>query len=408
MGALFSWRWANGFMCPMCEHAGYWRLQSCARYQCRGCRHHVSPTAGAILASTKLPRRTWFLAMFRMTHTKNGISALELSRQLGVTYNTAWSVKHSLTQVMKDRDDPPPLRGWVHLYDAYWGGERRRGRCGRGSPSKTPLVAAVQLNRQGPPVWTRVSHVGAFQSEEITAWAKCHVEPDTLVFSDAWGCFSAAQRAGCFHQPFVTGCGPSSAQHPALSWVNTIPGNIERSLHSSYHYVSSKRLPRYLPEFSYRLNRRFSLRGMFPRLAYVTLRTPPIPNRFLKWLRIMRIQDSSEIVSHARRATFVLMIVCIVAVVASYIRDTDRLERAVSELDLSLNLIDHIHKNSPNRGPYPLDQVIMGLADSDSGSVSHYQLTLKPKANDPNRFGTDNCELTSTKPDGFSQQETGG
>ena len=28
--------------------------------------------------------------------------------------------------------------------------------------------------------------------------------------------------------------------------------------------------------------RRFSLREMFPRLAYVALRTPPMPNRVLK------------------------------------------------------------------------------------------------------------------------------
>ena len=35
-------------------------------------------------------------------------------------------------------------------------------------------------------------------------------------------------------------------------------------------------------EFSYRFNRRFSLREMFPRLAYVALRTPPMPYRLLQ------------------------------------------------------------------------------------------------------------------------------
>ena len=46
--------------------------------------------------------------MYLMTRTKNGISALELSRQLGVSYNTASSVKHKLMQVMKERDDTRP------------------------------------------------------------------------------------------------------------------------------------------------------------------------------------------------------------------------------------------------------------------------------------------------------------
>ena len=94
--ALFRWRWPNGFVCPRCEHNGYWCHQSRALSQCRSCRHQVSLTADTILASTKLPLRTWFLAMYLMTQTKDGISALELSRQLSVSYNTAWKVKHKL------------------------------------------------------------------------------------------------------------------------------------------------------------------------------------------------------------------------------------------------------------------------------------------------------------------------
>ena len=219
MDALFRWRWPNGFVCPRCDHTGYGHVQSRALYQCHGCRYQVSLTAGTILVSTKLALHTWFMAMYLMTQTKNGISALELSRQLGVSYNTAWSLEHKLMQVMKERDDTRPLGGSVQLDDAYWGGERRGGKRGRGAPGKTPFVAAVELNPKGRPVRMRLSRVGAFQSDEIAAWAKCCLEPGTVVFCDALGCFSAVQRASCFHQPFATGGGPASAKHPALSWV---------------------------------------------------------------------------------------------------------------------------------------------------------------------------------------------
>ena len=63
---------AERFVCPRCEHTGHLRHQSRALYQCRRCRHQVSLTAGTILASTKLPLRIWFLAMYLMTQTKNG------------------------------------------------------------------------------------------------------------------------------------------------------------------------------------------------------------------------------------------------------------------------------------------------------------------------------------------------
>ena len=168
------------------------------------------------------------------------------------------------------------------LQTCPWYRERPGGKRGRGAPGKTPFVPAVEFNPKGRPVRMRLSRVGAFQSDEIAAWAKCCLEPGTVVFCDALGYFTAVQRAGCFHQPFATGGGPASAKHPALSWVNTLLGNLKRSMHGSYHHVSSKHLPRYLAEFSYRFNRRFSLREMFPRLAYVALRTPPMPNRVLK------------------------------------------------------------------------------------------------------------------------------
>ena len=77
--------------------------------------------------------------MYLITQTKNGISALELSRQLGVSYNTAGSVKHKLMQVMKERDGTRPLGGWVQLDGAYWGGERHGGKRGRGTPGKTAV-----------------------------------------------------------------------------------------------------------------------------------------------------------------------------------------------------------------------------------------------------------------------------
>ena len=76
------------------------------------------------------------------------------------------------------------------------------------------------------------------------------------------------QCSGCRYQVSVT--------------AGTILGNIKRSFHGTYHHLSSKHLPRYLAEFSYRFSRRFSLREMFPRLAFVALRTPPMPYRVLK------------------------------------------------------------------------------------------------------------------------------
>ena len=66
---------------------------------------------GTIFQATKLPLRTWFLAMHLLTQAKNDVSALELRRQLGVSYRSAWLIKHKIMQVMAMREDDRVLGG---------------------------------------------------------------------------------------------------------------------------------------------------------------------------------------------------------------------------------------------------------------------------------------------------------
>ena len=69
-----------------------------------------------------MPLSIWFLAIYLMTQEKNGVSALELSRELGISYNATWRLKHKLMQAMKEQDDEAPLSGIIQLDDAYWHG----------------------------------------------------------------------------------------------------------------------------------------------------------------------------------------------------------------------------------------------------------------------------------------------
>ena len=279
--ALFEWRWPSGFVCPECGHAYHCVLKTNKLYQCYHCHHQTSLISGTIFADTKLPLTTWFLAIFLVTQTKNGISALELKRQLGVSYCTAWSVKHKLMQVMKERDDSQPLGGIIQMDDSYWGGERHGGKRGRGASHKIPFVAAVATSEEHHPIAMRFSQLKGFTKAEIALWSQRHLEPSCTVISDGLACFAAVTEAGCKHIPIVTGGGPGSVKHEEFTWVNTMIGNVKKALNGTYHKVGDKHLPRYLAEFCYRFNRRFNLRDMFPRLAYVAVRTSPMPLRLL-------------------------------------------------------------------------------------------------------------------------------
>jgi hypothetical protein len=238
--------------------------------------------SGTIFAATKLPLRIWFLGIYLVTQPKNGISALELMRQLGITYNAAWRMKHKLMQVMKERDDSKPLVGNIQLDDAYWGGEPQGGKRGRGAPGKSPFIAAVATNEQGHPTAMRLTRINGFRKETIAQWAQKHLDASCVVVTDGLNCFPGVKEAGCKHKTIVTGGGPTSVNQEAFTWINTMIGNVKNSIHGSYHAINERHLPRYLAEFCYRFNRRYKLEDMIPRLGYVAVRTPPMPNRLLK------------------------------------------------------------------------------------------------------------------------------
>ena len=132
------------------------------------------------------------LAIYLVTQSQDGISLLNLARTIGFSAKPALRLKHKLQQVMKNRDDQRLLRGLLLIDDAYWGGRKRDGNRRRGASGKNPLVAALSLTCKGRPLYLKVSHLGGFTREEITAWTARVNESGSHVVSDGLNCFPAA------------------------------------------------------------------------------------------------------------------------------------------------------------------------------------------------------------------------
>jgi hypothetical protein len=117
------------------------------------------------------------------------------------------------------------------------------------------------------------------QSDKLVSTA---LKPGANIVSDGLACFAAVTQAGCLHSSIKTGSGKQAARTPAFKWINTALGNIKAALVGTYQAVREKHVPRYLAEFEDRFNRRYNLETMIPRLAFVALRTAPMPYRLLK------------------------------------------------------------------------------------------------------------------------------
>ncbi|MDH5297639.1 MAG: IS1595 family transposase [Desulfobulbaceae bacterium] len=280
--ALFRMRWPTGFICPTCGSTRYCEISTRKVFQCTCCRSQTSVTSGTIFEDTKLGLHCWFLGIYLITQSKDGMSSLNLGRSLGISANAALRMKHKVQHVMKEREEKKSLQGRIQIDDAYLGGKSRGGKRGRGASGKTPFVAAVAITEEGTPLAMKFNAVAGFSKDEISEWARKHIKPGSVITSDGLSCFPGVAEAGCVHNQIVTGGGPGSVDIPDFKWVNTMIGNVKNAIRGTYHAVSEKHIPRYLAEFCYRFNRRFKLGEMIERFLWVAARTVPMPQRLLK------------------------------------------------------------------------------------------------------------------------------
>ena len=288
--ALQAARWPNGFVCPSCGGAARTSfVRGGLRYwQCGACAHQCSLISGTVFEASKLGLSRWFLAMQLLTQSKNNVSALELMRQIGVSYRTAWLIKHKIMEAMRVREDCRELSGRVEIDDAYLGGELSGGTAGRGSENKVPFVAAVQTTPAGHPLVACLRQQ-PHTTEEVAVFAAQHIAPSATVVSDGLWCFRGTQIVGAEHERVVTGGGKACVKLPQFKAINTLLGNLKTAIGGTYHAFNFvKYAHRYLAEFQYRFNRRFNMRTIFSRLLTALVAAPASTESRLRLAEVSR------------------------------------------------------------------------------------------------------------------------
>lgn len=282
--ALIAMRWPDGFVCPKCGGTKHSYTAIRRIFQCSACRAQTSARAGTIFHKSTTPLTKWFLGMHLITSAKNDIASLELARQLGVKWDTAWLIKQKLMEVMRQRNSIYRLGGDVQIDDAYLGGEKpaKPGKTGRSAEGKIPFVIAVET-RDGKPIHIQLRRLPDFTQKALADYAAANLQPGTWVISDGLSCFPGVIEAGMRHLPVVTGNGRPT--HPFFTWVNIGLGNIKSAIVGTCRSFDSQHADRYLASYEWRFNRRFDLTKNIERLARVALATAPRSYRSIAAVR---------------------------------------------------------------------------------------------------------------------------
>ena len=270
---LAQLRWPGGFVCAGCGGRQAWRLNSRPRvYECAACHRQESVTAGTVFHRTRTELPKWFLAAYLMGRDKRGISAKFLQRELGVAYQTAWTMAHKLRHGLSE-DPARPLHGFLEADETFIGGRgdpNSRGRSTK-NPNKSLVVAAVEKvpapkDKKGHAVKrqhgffagnVRIAVLPAANGAELGAFVKANVAAGSRLLTDGFAGYASQQAdlgEHLKHTPIVQDQGANAGEFFPI--IHTLFSNIKAWLAGTHHGVSAKHLPRYLREWSYRFNRR--------------------------------------------------------------------------------------------------------------------------------------------------------
>jgi transposase-like protein len=269
LAALIEARRSVGMPCPRCGNPKsyiYGRRVGCTR-----CGRRWSVTAGTVMANTKLALTVWFRAMHLMTSTKQGISAVELGRRLGVSYPTGWYLHKRLCRAMTERGERyqpggPPTDGGepavVEADDVYLGGERNQG---QGTGGKTRVIAACERRADGAMGQVAMKVVPSFTASNVAAFRDACIAPGAHVRTDglrAFGAFADPATKRTREAVITGGKRPNRARGSVFFCVNTAVANLSTALKATFKAPSAKHLPTYLGAFCWTTNRRRNMRGM--------------------------------------------------------------------------------------------------------------------------------------------------
>jgi transposase-like protein len=269
-----------GFVCPVCSHAGGWRLRD-GRFMCGGCGGRTSVTAGTIFERTRTPLTVWLTACWLFASGKDGISALSLKRTLAIgSYQTAWAMLHRLRSVLV-RPGRDRLSGRVEVDETYIGGQEV-GLSGGRAPGKKVLTGiAVEVLQPRGFGRCRMRPLTDASSASLHPFVTDFVAPGSTVITDGWQGYCGLDQLGYIHQPRSQRAARAGGEDPSvlLPGVHRVASLAKRWLLGTHQgAVDRAHLVSYLDEFVFRFNRRRSRsRGMvFYRVLELAVTHEPV------------------------------------------------------------------------------------------------------------------------------------
>lgn len=261
-------------ICPHCDCDACYYLKTRRIFKCAACRRQFSVTSGTILHSAKLQLRDYLAIFALFANAPKGISALQISRDVGVSYKTAFVILHKLREAIGLARSNLVLQGQVEIDGAYFGGYVRPtngGREGRKPQKRKKKKCVLAMVQRGGSTVTKI--IKSENVGDILDAATTHIGAESTVFADEHAAYDALHARYEVYRINHRWC--YSDGIACTNLVESFNSRMRRGEIGQYHRISARYLDSYANEFAFRSDRkRFDNGTVLAELTEVTLATP--------------------------------------------------------------------------------------------------------------------------------------
>ncbi len=258
-GTCIRWleqaRWNGTLVCPHCHGRDsispaqskpftYWH---------RGCRKHFTVKTGTVMHGSKTPTQNWIVTLYYVLTARKGVSALQLSKELGVQYRTAWYLLHRVREACASGEFT--LSNIVEVDETYIGGKAKnkhqdkKPKNLRGTEGKQAVFGMRQRGGK-----TMAQPVPGTDRQTLVPMIARAVDPGSVLCTDDHGAYRDFDPATYYHDSVRHSAGEYVKGFVHTNGMESVWSVLKRSLYGTYHHVSGKHLHRYVNEATFRLN----------------------------------------------------------------------------------------------------------------------------------------------------------
>src|ERR1700732_150120 len=198
------------------------------------------------------------MAAFLICASKKGMSALQMSRMLGISYKSTWFMMHRIREAMRDGTFPTPIGGHDKVVEAdetYVGG-RAKNRAYKPEPKKHIVMSLVERGGE-----VRSFHVKNATAKTLRETAGKVASRKSYLMTDENAAYAKLGREFDGHRT-VNHSANEYARLGGFVHVNSAENYFsifKRGVVGTFHHISEQHLHRYLAEFDFRYNNRSGL-----------------------------------------------------------------------------------------------------------------------------------------------------